>query len=140
MTTPVASRGLAAPVRLALLLAAVLSIGLVAFGLFYPAYGRHVQTSDGTEFETSATIVEVNGPGVLVTLSVPLLATALVTILLAVVKQHWRRTAAWVVVGLLLAFALLGIATIGMLVLPIGLALAFATAWAGRPVSARATG
>lgn len=119
---------MAQPVRLTLLLAVVFSLALLAFGLFYPAYSRVVQTPGSETVTGSATIVEVNGPAVLVTLSVPLVVTALVAWCLMRSGQA-ARIVAWVLVLLLFAFAVLGLASIGLLILPIAVTLAVATGW-----------
>lgn len=116
-----------------LLLAAVLSLAVLAFAVFYPAYSGVEGTSDGTGVGTSQTMVEQNGWGVLIPFSIPLAATILVWACLTTSPRGWGRRIAWVLVGLLFVFAVLGMATIGVLFVPIAVALAFAAAWPAEP-------
>jgi len=95
-------------------LALLWSIGLVVAALVAPVYG-------------SATLIEENGRGVLLVVSVPAFISAVAWIAL------WRRCTrggrisgqvAWACVGVLAAFSLVGILTIGVFVAPVALLLA----------------
>ena len=117
--------------RAALTLAAVWGAGLLVAAVTVPVYavesggtarGGGLLTSSG-----SATLVEVNGPGVLIVAAAPLLATVLVAVLLsAQTRRRAARVAAWAPVGLLAGLAVLGLATVGVFLLPVVVALAVA--------------
>lgn len=81
----------------------------------------------------SATLIEENGRGVLLVMSMPAVVSAAAWIAL------WRRCTrggrvseyvAWGCVGVLTVLSLVGILTVGVFVLPVALMLALAAAWA----------
>lgn len=80
-----------------------------------------------TETTGSATLFEVNGLIALVVLAVPLAATLLVGAFL-----HWRvRAAAWGVTAVLGALTVLALMSVGVLVVPVVVALTVACSSAG---------
>jgi hypothetical protein len=89
-----------------------------------PVYGQQRETvgSDGTRmFTTSnATLAAVNGPHVYVIVGVPLLA-ALLTVLPWPAK--FRRPADLIGAGIISAFVIVGLATVGVFFLPSAAAL-----------------
>jgi hypothetical protein len=97
-------------------LAFVWSIGLLVAALLAPAYG-------------SATLVDENGSGVLLVMAVPAVISAAVWLAL------WRKctrggpvsgVVAWTCVSVLAVFCLLGLASIGLFVIPVAALLAWA--------------
>ena len=114
----------------ALVIAAVCGVALVVAGLLLSMYETTTEPSSGEVRHDTATLVAVNGPGVLVVLVVPLLVT------LAVGSALWqgaRRGAvavavAWTFAGLLAAFNVLSMASIGVFFLPVTAALLVACA------------
>ena len=112
----------------ALMIATAWGVALLVAGLLLPMYQTATEASSGEVVHGTATLVGVNGPGVLAVLGVPLLVT------LAVGSALWqgaRRGAvavAWTLAGLLAAFNVLSMASIGLFVLPITIALLVACA------------
>ena len=112
----------------ALLIAAVGGAALVLAGFFAPMYETMTESAAGEVTHGTGTLAGVNGPGVVAVLVVPLLVT------LAVGSALWqgaRRGAvavAWILAGLLAAFNVLSMASIGMFVVPITAALLVACA------------
>ncbi len=116
-------------------LAAVWSVGLVVAGAVVPAYDSSTTTITSTStpgsvprthqvaaHQTTATLLAVNGPKVLVLLALPLLATVIVAGLLAWEHSRGRPgavVAAWVVTALVGLVAQAGILTVGSFVLPV---------------------
>jgi hypothetical protein len=104
--------------------AAVLwGVALVVGALVIPTYsgGASSAASDGAVqgWNTTATLVQANGAGVLVPVSIPaVLALISWWILHRRCTRGGSDTAAWVIVGLLGGFALLGALSIGMFILP----------------------
>ncbi len=78
---------------------------------------------------SAQTLLQVNGPPVLVPLSLPFLAVVAVALLL---PKHPRLAGA--VTVLVLVFCLLGMLTVGVFVLPVAILLAVACS---RPAAAR---
>jgi hypothetical protein len=111
----------------ALVLAAVPSLLLA----FLPVYSSESATAtSGGAVSTSsgrATLLDVNGPGVLVVLLVPV---ALATLGL-IGSARRRRVLIWVAGGLLLGFALVSGLSIGLFYLPAAVALLL-SAWPGQ--------
>jgi len=98
------------------LLAFVWSVGLFVAALTVPEYG-------------SATLVDENGSRVLLVMAVP--AVISVAVWLALWRKCTRGgqlsgTVAWICVSLLAAFCVLGLASIGMFVIPVAALLAWA--------------
>ena len=116
------------------------SVALVVGALTAPGYAESSGAA-GAEGEpvavegSEATLVEVNGTGVLVVVGTPLAATVVVVALLLLRGRHRGfGYAAWAVVALLAGFAVVGLLSIGMFVLPAVVALAVAVA-ASRPLA-----
>jgi hypothetical protein len=109
--------------------------GLVILALLAPVYQSQTVSSSGTMANGSATLVGVNGWGALLVAGAPLAAAVLAGYGL------WRRAGrpgagvlAWAVTGLLACFNVLAIATIGVFVVPVTVALfAACVAHGGRP-------
>jgi hypothetical protein len=112
----------------ALVIAAVCGVALVVAGFLFPMYETATEASSGEVTHGTATLVGVNGPGVLAVLGVPLLVT------LAVGSALWQGTrrgavaVAWTLAGLLAAFNVLSMASIGVFFLPVTAALIVACA------------
>lgn len=121
--------------RIALVVALVLSVALIVWAFTFPAY-EGLETSGGITRAATRTMVEENGPRVLLPIAVPLAVSSLVAVLVLRGREPWARVGAWVLTGLLGVFAVLALFSIGMYVAPIVLALAVATAWPRRDVAA----
>ena len=119
--------GIAGPARLALLVATVCGVGLVGWALWYPSY-EGVEMTDEVSTTQTSTLIEVNGPGALVPVLIPLVVTLLVVVLLHL-RALGARVVAGVLVGLLYAFAAIAMLSIGSLMLPVAIALTVAVAW-----------
>jgi hypothetical protein len=78
------------------------------------------QTVTTTATNTSSTLIESNGPGAYFVVSIPLVVVVLVA-LLVFLRDPLRGTnpLAWVVLGLLGAFNLLAMLSVGVFILPI---------------------
>ena len=107
--------------------------GLVIAALLAPVYQSQGVSSSGTMTEGSATLVGINGWDALLVAGAPL-AAAVVT-----GSGLWRRAGrpgagvpAWTATGLLACFNVLAMATIGMFVVPVTVALFAACAAHGR--------
>ena len=111
-------------------MAFVWSLGLILAAVFLPVIDEAVVTPSGTTL-TGETLVQVNGPWVLIPVAVPAVICAVVAVAL---RRKWTRgetgsgRVAWVATGLLGAFALFAILSIGAFVVPVVLALAWAAA------------
>ena len=109
--------------------------GLVIAALLAPVYQSQSVSSSGITASGSATLVGVNGWRALLIAAVPLAAAVMAGYGL------WRRAGrpgagvlAWTVTGLLACFNVLAMATIGMFVVPVTVALfAACAAHGGRP-------
>jgi len=122
----------------ALVLAAVWSIALMVLALVAPAYSGEsssasmvgdVTTTTSTT-STTATMVQVNGVYVLFLLAIPLGITGLVALLLLFRDNIGALLSAWALTGLLCAFCVVGMMSIGLFVAPVALALLVACAMA----------
>jgi len=117
---------------IALAVAAVWSVGLLVGAATLPAYKRVSAAYSSTvagplaTTESSATLVEENGAGVLAFVAIPLVISGAIALAL------WRRQRvgrpgagpfAWTVCGILLIFCLLAMLTIGVFVVPVAVAL-----------------
>jgi hypothetical protein len=122
-----------------LLLAALWCIGLVVAAAMLPFYRSETATALGTADGATSrsattgtgTLLEVNGAGVLVVVSMPLVAVVLVWAALLLRRRRHRYGAgplAWTIVGLLGALAFVGMLTIGIFILPVVVLLAIACA------------
>ena len=125
----------------------VWSVGLVLAALLLGAYSGQTVSSDAGVTLTTRTFVEVNGLGSLVLVAIPSVACLVVGA--ALWHRHHRRPAwsgpaAWTAVAVLVIEAALGIATIGLFLIPVVVLLALSVRLvpgpAGPPVPARAPG
>ena len=114
--------------------------GLVISALLAPVYQSQSVSSSGVTANGSATLVDVNGWGALLIAGVPLAAAAVAGYGL------WRRAGrpgagvlAWTVTGLLACFNVVAMATIGVFVVPVRVALFTACAAHGRRAHAQVT-
>jgi len=112
------------PERISLAIALAWGAALVIAALVAPVYQTSGASSSGGATDGSATLVGVNGWGALIAASAPLVAALLIGGLL------WQRAEragagvlAWTVVGLLGGFNGLAMASIGVFVLPVTVAL-----------------
>ena len=112
---------------MALAVALIWSAGLVVAAAVAPAYQSMTETSSGTVTQGSATLVDENGPEVLLPVGAPLLVTVIVGYAL------WRREAsrgagpiAWTFTGLLAGFNVVAMLSIGLLMVPVTASLAVA--------------
>src|SRR5262252_2997142 len=103
-----------------LAIAALWGAGLLAAAALVPVYASVGASSSGAVSHGSATLVGVNGWHVLLVVGVPLVATAMVA------GALWRRgprqgagVLAWTIAGLLAAFNVLALASIGVFVIPV---------------------
>jgi len=106
--------------RVSLAIAAAWGVGLLVVALFVPVYQSERVSSSGAVTQGSATLVDVNGWGVLLVTGVPLLVT------LVVGGALWHRAArpgagvfAWTAAGLLVCFNVLAMLSIGVFVIPV---------------------
>jgi len=123
-----------------LAVAALWCVGLLVAAVTLPAYRSTTATVLGTadsstaaETTTTRTLLDVNGPGVLVVVAIPLAAVGLVSGALWLRRRRHRDGAgplAWTIVGLVGLFALLGMLSIGIFVVPAVALLAIACATA----------
>ena len=99
----------------------------VAFFLFGPAYRGAEITPDGT-LQKTATLVEMNGPWVVLLLLTPISLSCMATVGVIMTRFSRRRRLImmWVGTGLLLSFCLIGLASIGLVYLPSLLVLVLA--------------
>jgi len=116
---------------IALLGAAVWASALVAAGFLVPVYTTETVSSSGELAQRTETVVGANGPGAVVVLAVPLLATVLVACAL-LVPARAGLPVAWALTALLGVLTVLGMLTIGVFVLPVTAALVVACASASR--------
>jgi hypothetical protein len=114
---------------MALAVALLWSAGLIVAAAMAPAYEPTTEASSGTVTHESATLVDENGPAILLPVGVPLLVTVIVGYAL------WRREAshgagriAWTFTVLLAGFNVVAMASIGLFMLPVTAALAVACA------------
>lgn len=112
---------------MALAVAVVWSAALIIAATRAPVYRSTTETSSGTVTHDSATLVEENGPAVLLPIGVPLLVSVIVGYAL------WRREAsrgagpvAWTFTGLLAGFNLVAMLSIGPFLVPVTASLAVA--------------
>jgi hypothetical protein len=112
--------------RLAMRLTAgalVWALGVVLAALLLPAFNGQTVTSElnGVTLKT-ATFVQVNGAWVLIPVAVPVLVTVLVGVALHARRTNgpsWVGPAAWGAIALVLVLALVTIASIGAIMLPV---------------------
>lgn len=102
--------------------ALVWSAGVLAFA-FAPTYSTVRSGPHGTTIRSTETLVGENGNFVLVVLGVPLAVCALVGVALLFSRHRGGLVTAWCLTGLLAAFNLLSLLTVGLLVVPATAAL-----------------
>lgn len=124
-----AGRTLRPGVVAALGFALIWSIGLVVIAFVVPLYAGSTTTSDGATIDTTGTLVEVNGLGVLGVVLAPLAGSVMTALMIALRDRYpIAGVLAWIsAVGVAL-LALAGFRTIGTFILPVGLALIVAVA------------
>ena len=123
------------PEWISLAIAIASGTGLVILALLAPVYQSQSVFSPGTMTNGSATLIGVNGWRAMLVAGAPLAAAAVAGYGL------WRRAGrpgagvlAWTATGLLACFNVLAIATIGVFVIPVTVALfAACAAHGGRP-------
>ena len=123
------------PEWISLAIALASGTGLVILALLAPVYQSQSVFSPGTMTNGSATLIGVNGWRAMLVVGAPLVAVAVAGYGL------WRRAGrpgagvlAWTATGLLACFNVLAIATIGVFVIPVTVALfAACAAHGGRP-------
>jgi uncharacterized membrane protein YhaH (DUF805 family) len=109
--------------------ALVWSLGLVVVALFVPTYGgQTVSDSNGLTL-TARTAVQVHGLKAVVVVAIPVVMTLVVA--LALYRRRldgWRFSgpAAWTAIVVVAVVALLGIPSVGLLMLPVAVLLALA--------------
>jgi hypothetical protein len=111
--------------------ALVWSAALVAAAFVLPVYGTSETSSAGTHSSASLTLVAVNGLGVLIPAGVALLISVVVWVALHYECSHGgaiARYVAWALVMVLAFGCLVGLASIGLCVIPVALLLARAAA------------
>ncbi|WP_062387488.1 hypothetical protein [Demequina iriomotensis] len=97
-------------------------IAVIGIALLAPLYSSATEDSDGVQSLSTATLVEVEGVSGLVTMSVPLLVTLAVGAA-RVAPTRWGRPVAWVLWSLLCVGTVLALMSVGVLVLPLTVAL-----------------
>jgi hypothetical protein len=110
---------------LLVLLALAWGVALIAAALLVPVYG-------------SATLVAENGADVLIPVGIPAVVSAAVWVALHVKCSRGGRApdlVAWLLIGLLGAFCLVAILSIGVFVLPVAALLAIGAAMTQPPVA-----
>jgi len=128
----------------AVVAAAVWAIGLVVAAFRLPVYGSAIYSSSATPtsispetvLRTSQTLVEVNGFIAAVEMAVPLVATLVVAAALRAGVHRVTLALAWTSTGLLAVFNLVGMLTVGVLMLPVTGALVLACVMASRTAHA----
>lgn len=116
-----------------LAIASVWGAGLLVAAALVPVYQSVGVSSSGAVSHGSATLVGVNGWGVLLVSGVPLAATVIVG------GALWRRGSrrgagvfAWTIAALLAGFNVLALATIGVFIIPVTACVAVACSAHGR--------
>lgn len=82
-------------------------------------------------FLVTPSLVQVNGPKVLVPVGAPLAVVVMVTLALAVARgrsARWPTVVAWLLAGLLDCLAFVGMLTVGVFLLPVAVAVTVACA------------
>jgi hypothetical protein len=102
-------------------------LALAAAAFLMPVYGADTSSSSGVTESTSSTLVGANGPWAALPAAVPLLLALCAWLGLhraCARRSRAGRVLAWTCVALLVAFAVVGAASIGMFGLPAMLLLA----------------
>lgn len=109
--------------RIALLVAIAWSALLPLIGLTAPMYAVETNTASGGVWHGTETLVGQNGWWSLYLLLVPLFATVLVGAALLLRRVPGAMAVAWLITGALCVGMVVAIASIGILLLPVCLAL-----------------
>lgn len=123
--------------QIALAVAVLFGVGLIVAGFVAPLYSTEIASSSGEVTRGTATLVEVNGAGVMVVLSLPLVMAVAVGWALWQRRRRGAVALAWTLTGLLAVFTLLAMLSIGVFVLPVTAALIVACGTAGQSMSQR---
>lgn len=102
---------------------------LLAAAFLFPAYSSSSASSSGAQISGSQTLVQVNGPGALIPVGVPLIIAALVWAALHHKCSRGGRAGdyvAWTCVAVLGCFCVVAILSIGIFVAPVAMLLASA--------------
>jgi hypothetical protein len=100
---------------------------LLGAAFLFPAYGSSAASSSGAQSSGSQTLVQVNGPGVLIPVGVPLVIAALVWAALLYKCSRGGRVGdyvAWTCIAVLGCFCVVSILSIGIFVVPVAMLLA----------------
>jgi hypothetical protein len=116
-----------------LVLAAAYGVALVAAGFLAPVYESSSSSSSGGDTDSTETLVGANGNGVVFTLLIPLLVTVVVAVALSLRPRRGALPVAWTFTGLLGAFNLVAMLSIGIFIIPVTAALIIACARSGQP-------
>lgn len=130
-----ASRRWYLAVRVAVV-AVVWSAGLVLAGLLIPAYTSNTVSAVNGVTITRSTLAQENGARAMVLVAVPLLICGVVVWAIRARRSgaRWGGPVAWIGVAAVTVEALVGILTIGALILPAAILLAAAVQLAPGPV------
>lgn len=116
----------------------VYACALIPAAFFAPVYQGEISSSDGSVTHTTATLVGVNGSWVVALACVPLVLALVAWVGLSLRCRRGSRfggVLGWTVSTLLLVFALVGLASIGLFVLPVALLLLAGAALTPAPAS-----
>lgn len=121
----------------------VWSVGLVLAALLLGSYTGQTVSGDTGVTLTTRTFVQVNGPGSLVLVAIPLVAC--LSAGAALWHRHdrqpaWSGPVAWVAVTVVTIEAALGIATIGLFLIPVVVLLALSVRLVPGPAAPPAPG
>lgn len=112
---------------IALVVAFLGSLGLLADAQFASAYQSVTSSPSGPTVYGSTTLVDENGSAILLIVGLPLLLTVITSCALGFGSR--RRSAelvAWIATGILAAFTLIAMLTIGLLIAPVTAGLVIA--------------
>jgi hypothetical protein len=118
--------------------AALWSLGVLVAALIAPVYSSVGSSSSGAFSQSHSTLAEENGLWVLLPMATPLLVTLILAALLHARQKRGQSgagTFGWLITGLLGAFALISLASVGVFVVPVAVALVVACAASTRPIT-----
>ena len=114
--------------KLALVVALVWSASLPVVGLTVPMYAGERESSSVTVSRWMGTLVGVNGSRALIVLLVPLLVSLLVSSALRIRKARGAIAVAWALTAAFCGLTALAMPSIGILLIPVAVALVVACA------------